>query len=509
MYIQLYIQHTLPPRNLSPRPSKTGALQFGAEPEAEGDSKTDKPYQKNPYAPNPNAETDKAVYTFKAPEPNTLMQRVLLSINRRIMLPWVRKIKLELPPKELAKLRAIPKEAGNIFVGPHPDNEDGGLMFDLYRQAGKVPAGFFIGSEVLVRQSHFVQKLMDAAGGIPVARGKSNPEATAYLTDKIAKGGWGGIFPEGTVYISRQVMPMEYGAIKIGMEAALKAEEEYEKRLEIVRLEAELKAKKAALDIQTENGSAAENAPPTLRPIFVTPFAHVYYHTNMSKMIQNMDKALADIEKKPEIFGKKQPGTIKDRMKNVALQILSERARRYGINRHEFEDADIFISAHKLEKRLLEDLEMKYKGSVQTGFSRRRAIKIKMIVLTELNQKPITDDRKKELKLDLQKTQDVAALTSFDREYMNQYDDVEMWGEFLRRLRDMVGLNFNPFGRRRAVMHMLPSIDMHQEAANYKKLETDDDKQHYLFDLTEKVRQQIQAEVNKITRSRPAPKIDF
>jgi hypothetical protein len=196
-------------------------------------------------------------------------------------------------------------------------------------------------------------------------------------------------------------------------------------------------------------------------------------------------------------------------MKNVALQILSERARRYGINRHEFEDADIFISAHKLEKRLLEDLEMKYKGSVQTGFSRRRAIKIKMIVLTELNQKPITDDRKKELKLDLQKTQDVAALTSFDREYMNQYDDVEMWGEFLRRLRDMVGLNFNPFGRRRAVMHMLPSIDMHQEAANYKKLETDDDKQHYLFDLTEKVRQQIQAEVNKITRSRPAPKIDF
>jgi 1-acyl-sn-glycerol-3-phosphate acyltransferase len=504
--------NSLHPLNASYRLKKS--LKFGAKPDlvktdAEGEKKTDKPYQKNPYAPNPDAETDKAVYTFKAPEPNSFMQRVLLSLNRRIMLPFVRKIKLELPPAELVKLRSIPKEAGNIFVGPHPDNEDGGLMFDLYRLAGKVPAGFFIGSEVLVRQSRFAQKLMNAIGAIPVARGKSNPEATEYLTDKIANGGWGGIFPEGTVYISRQVMPMEYGALKIGMEAALKAEDEYEKRLEIVRLEAELKAKKAALDIQTENLAAAESAPPTLRPIFVTPFAHVYYHTNVSKMIQNMDKGLADIEIKPEIFGKKQTGTIKDRMKNVALQILSERASRYQISRSEFEDADIFVSAHKLEKRLLEDLEMKYKGIVQTGFSRRRAIKIKMLVLSELNQIPITEDRKKELKLDLQKTQDVATLTSFDREYMNQYDDVEMWGEFLRRLRDMVGLDFNPFGRRRAVMHMLPSIDMHKEAANYKKLESDDAKQHYLFDLTEKVRQQIQAEVNKITQSRPAPKIDF
>lgn len=442
----------------------------------------DKPYQKNPYAPNPNAELDKAIYTFKAPEPKTWMQRLLLSLNRRIMLPWVRKTQLELPPAELQKLRAIPKNAGNILVGPHPDNEDGGLMFDLYRRAGVVPAGFFIGSEVLVRQSRFVQKLMAAIGAIPVARGKSNPEATQYLTDKIAEGGWGGIFPEGTVYLSRQVMPMEYGAFKISLEAALKVREE---------------------------ALAKGVSPKSIRPILVTPFAHVYYHTNLKKMLKTMDAKLAEIEEKPEFFGKKQTGKLTERIKQVADKLLEERAKRYNIPLTEFADPDIFESAHKLENLLLETLEKKYKGAVQTGFSRRRAIKLKMMIVQELNTKPLSDDRKKELKTDLQKTLDIATLTSFNREYMNQYNDIEMWGEFLRRLRDMVGLDFQPFGHRKAVMHILPSVDMHEAAENYLKIEGEEKRQQFLFDLTESARQRIQQEVTHICKTRPAKTLDI
>jgi len=73
------------------------------------------------------------------------------------------------------------------------------------------------------------------------------------MIEHLAKGWWGGIFPEGEVYFSREVMPMEYGAVRIAVEAALRIQSE------AVRT-----------NHRTENS----------RQMYVTPFAHVYFFSN-------------------------------------------------------------------------------------------------------------------------------------------------------------------------------------------------------------------------------------
>src|SRR5439155_27320898 len=150
-------------------------------------------------------------------------------------------------------------------------------------------------------------------GAIPVRRGKPNPEAIEYLTQRIARGGWGGIFPEGAIYISRRVMPMEYGAVRIAVEAALKVQ-----------------------------SAARLGGQPSPRPIFMTPYAHVYFHTDREEMLRRMSEALREIEARPEIFGQGREGDLAGRLRNVARRILDSKARRYRIATDGWEALDLF-----------------------------------------------------------------------------------------------------------------------------------------------------------------------
>ncbi len=429
-------------------------------------------YEPDPYDPDPEKAAADLILTFKAPKPKPWLQRFLLAVNRTVFLPAFKHVEVVLPPSEVDRLRAIPGHAGNMLVAPHPDSLDGPIMFHLYHVAGKVPAGFFVASDALQKSTGLYRALLSLLGAVPVRRGKPNPEAIEYLTRRIAEGGWGGIFPEGAIYISRRVMPMEYGAVRIAIEAALKVQ-----------------------------AAARSSGPQALRPIFITPYAHVYFHTDRQEMLRNMSQALHEIEALPDVFGQGRQGDLGGRLRDVAQRILESKARRYQIATDGWEALDLFERGERLQGRLLEQLEQKYRGGIGTGYARRRAMKVRMKIYERLAES--SPAPKAELREDMQKTLDVVALISFDRAYVSTYGDMEMWGEFLRRFRDSVGMAEGPFGRRRAVVRVLKSKEVHEPAKAYEALPDEESRRAFLFRLTEDLRNEIQAAVDEICRENP------
>jgi hypothetical protein len=267
-------------------------------------------------------------------------------------------------------------------------------------------------------------------------------------------------------------MPMEYGAVRIAVEAALKVQ-----------------------------SAGRVSGQPSPRPIFITPYAHVYFHTDREEMLRRLSHALAVIEARPEIFGQAQEGDLASRLRNVAQRILDAKARRYHIPLNGGEALDLFDQGERLQTRLLEQLEEKYRGGIKTGYPRRRAIKIRMKIYERLAESSPSEQAP--LREDLQKTLDIIALIAFDRAYITRYHDLEMWGEFLRRFQDSVGMAEGPFGRRRAVVRVLKHVDMHEAAGEYAALSEEEARQAFLFRLTEELRSQIQEGVDQICREHP------
>ena len=427
-------------------------------------------YEVDPYDPNPEKTAADLILTFKPPTPKPWLQRLALTVNRTLVLPALKHVDVVLPRSEADKLRAIPRDAGNLLVAPHPDWLDGQVMLHLYSVVGKVPAGFFMASDALQKRSRPYRTLLSWLGAVPIRRGKPNPEAIEYLTERIAEGGWGGIFPEGAIYISRRVMPMEYGAVRIAIEAALRA----------------------------QTAAASQSA---IRPVFITPYAHVYFHTDRDEMLRRMHTALQEVEARPDIFGQAGEGDLAARLRAVAQRILESKARRYHIAVDGWEALDLFERGERLQGQLLEQLEEKYSGGITTGYPRRRAMKVRMAIYERLGESSPT--RMAELTEDIQKTLDIVVLISFDRAYLSRYNDLEMWGEFLRRFRDSVGMREEPFGHRRAVVKVLKSWDVQEAAREYAALPKEEPRRGFLFRLTEELREQIQRGVDDICRENP------
>ncbi|MCP4304328.1 MAG: 1-acyl-sn-glycerol-3-phosphate acyltransferase, partial [bacterium] len=208
-------------------------------------------------------------------------------------------------------MKAIPPGAGNILVGPHPGPLDPQLMFYLLGATHRGPAVFLMAAEVYFGGTALRRLALNRLGVIPVARGRKNPEAVRIMSELIASGWWGGIFPEGEVYFSRQVMPMEDGAIRIAVEAALEIQQE------------------------TEEGGQGGSQ---LRPVFLTPFAHVYFFKHPKHALSRADKALRELESHPMIAIKSPRGDLPTRLRRAADRLLGNKADAYGIPREEWHD---------------------------------------------------------------------------------------------------------------------------------------------------------------------------
>ena len=174
------------------------------------------------------------IFRFEAPRYSYLVQRVAYLAN------WFFQLRLggsrhgivipSLPESELEILKTVREGAGNLLVGPHPGPVDPQLIFHLLARAHHGPAVFLMAAESYYDGGQLHRALLNRLGVIPVARGRKNPDAIRCMMEYLAKGWWGGIFPEGEVYFCRDVMPMEYGAVRIAVEAAMRIQSKAQQR---------------------------------------------------------------------------------------------------------------------------------------------------------------------------------------------------------------------------------------------------------------------------------------
>ncbi len=348
-------------------------------------------------------------------------------------------------------------------------------MFQLFAKAHSGPAVFLMAAESYFDGTVLRRFALSRLGVIPVARGRKNPEAVSCMSDLIATGWWGGIFPEGEVYFSREVMPMEYGAVRIAVEAAL----------EVQRRASE----------EGQHGGKVQ-------PIFLTPFSHVYFFENRAKTMRRAELALAELESHPMASIERPSGDLPTRFRRMADRVLENKATEYGIPRSEWYHEDRFERTERLQDAVLKRLEMQYIGHKEKGYARRRAMRVRMACFERLADNQLSPESRKQIDNDVLKTRELILMTPFSLAYREKYDDLEMWVEYIRRFRVALGMDSFRFGPQVVIFAIYEPIDVHPIATEYSQIGSEESRQRYLYKQTQAVREIVQAGVDEISRSR-------
>ncbi len=409
---------------------------------------------------------------FLAPKPSAVLQRLAFLVNRLVFLRPSR-LRIAIAAADAARMRALPRDAGNVLVGAHPGPSDPYLMFHLYHVLDRLPAGFLMAAEPFYRRPWIVRALLRRLGAMPVARGRRNPEAVAYMSAQIASGRWCGMFPEGEIYYSRDLMPMEHGAVRIAIDAALEAQRR------------------------------ARGSPP---PVLITPFAHVYFYRDPDATLRLLASALGALEARPEVHGAPQDGDVVPRLREVASRIIEHRAERYAVPAAVWRGGDRFERAHRLADYVLEELEHRHLGEVRDDHVRRRALRARM-KLFELLETETRADARERLLLDVQKTRDIVMTVPFSPDYVARHGDLEMAAEYLQRYCWVLGLPAPWLGSQEAEVRFLDPTDAHLIAGKYEARDSEAEGREHLSRCTEDLRARIQDAVDRIVRERPTRRL--
>jgi 1-acyl-sn-glycerol-3-phosphate acyltransferase len=424
------------------------------------------------------------IFHFEEPQYSHLVQRVAYLAN------WLFHLRFGgshhgtvipvLPKSSFVPLDSIREGAGNILVGPHPGPIDPQLIFHLLARVHDGPAVFLMAAESYYEGGQLRRWLFNRLGVIPVARGRKNPLAIRCMAEYLAKGWWGGIFPEGEVYFSRDVMPMEYGAMRIAVEAALWNHSDTHER---------------------------EHRRNDYRPMYITPFAHVYFFTDPMRSKRRAEEALREIEAHPMISINEPHGEMPARLRSAADRLLKNKADEYGIPRDDWHSGDRFERVQRLQDAVLCRLEQHYIGHREIGYARRRAMKVRMACFGRLTNDQLSIEERSNIEKDVQKTRELILMTPFTRAYRQKYDDLEMWIEYLRRFRSALNLSPFDFGPQEVIFRVLQPIDMHPIAVEYRSLAVEKHRKKLLYEMTESLREIIQAGVDDICGSRRTMRI--
>ncbi len=433
------------------------------------------PHDQYDPVPAKNARRFRKILSFEPPQHSPLVRRIACLANGlylRVGGPHRGAIKLRLPASEIAKLRAIPEGSGNILVGPHPGPFDSHLMFQVFAKAHAGPAVFLMAAEAYFSGTAPRRFTLNRLGVIPVARGRKNPEAVLCMSQLIASGWWGGIFPEGEVYFSREVMPMEYGAMRIAVEAALEVQ-------------------RRAAEAEVNGGE--------LRPIFLTPFSHVYFFEDRPETLHRAELALRELESHPMASIEHPSGDLPTRFRRMADQVLENKARQYGIPGDEWHHEDRFERTRRLQDAVLRRLEMQYIGHKEKGYARRRAMRVRMACFERLADNQLSPESRKQIDTDVLKTRELILMTPFSLAYREKYGDLEMWVEYIRRFRGALDMAPFKFGPQVVTLAFHDPIDVHPIATEYARLKSEESRRRYLYKETQSVREIIQAGVDRIS----------
>ena len=136
------------------------------------------------------------------------MESLLYKIGRPIV-----KLYFKLYKPRFYGIENIPKSGGVVLAGNHTSKFDPLLVASSTKRCIH-----FLGKKELCRG--FGKVFFKMAGMIPVDRSKHNPEALKEAISALRSGYVVGIFPEGTVNKTKDIiLPFKYGAVKMARDS--------------------------------------------------------------------------------------------------------------------------------------------------------------------------------------------------------------------------------------------------------------------------------------------------
>jgi hypothetical protein len=262
----------------------------------------------------------------------------------------------------------------------------------------------------------------------------------------------------------------------------------------------------AALEIQhvgEQRGQIANE----IRPIFLTPFAHVYFFKDPEDTLRRAGDALRELESHSMIAIDSAQGDLPKRLRRAADQLLENKAKEYGIPREEWCDDDRFVRTRKLREAVLTRLEKDYLGRNETGYARRRASRVRMACYERLADSGLSEEARRRIEKDLRKTRELILMTPFRRDYSEKHNDLEMWVEYLCRFRQALDMPAFNFGPQVVEFCVQTPIDVHPMANEYRSLESETDRLEFLHRKTEDIRKLVQSAIDAISSGRRTMRI--
>ena len=132
-------------------------------------------------------------------------------LNRLVALPWL-KIVVEISPEDLARLRALPRDAGTLVACNHPSWTDPFVMFEISRRWGRCCI-WMAARELFSRLGGYMGKFIRRTGAFSVWRGGPNQDAAAFVRRTLSARDFPVVvFPEGhTFYLNDVLLPLKPG----------------------------------------------------------------------------------------------------------------------------------------------------------------------------------------------------------------------------------------------------------------------------------------------------------
>lgn len=161
--------------------------------------------------PSPATHASQGGPAFIPAKPRRRFIRLLEWLNRLVALP-VLGIDVALEPRDLQRLRSVPRDVGVLVASNHPSYSDPLIVFEVSRQWGRY-CTWMAARELFSRVGGWMGSFLRRTGAFSVWRGGQNHDAAAFVRHTLANHRFPVvIFPEGhTFYLNDVLLPLKPG----------------------------------------------------------------------------------------------------------------------------------------------------------------------------------------------------------------------------------------------------------------------------------------------------------
>ena len=401
--------------------------------------------------PEPESESEKAGRPFKNAKPSA---PVIAAASELVRLELALKNKLHVDDAELEHLRGLPPDAGVILISNHADEMDPRICLELSRLSGKRFISM-CNREAFDELSGMAGWVLQHLGHFSVERGAHDSHAKQYAIDIVKNGEQIlVIFPEGEIfYLNEKIQPFHSGVVEISMQALLQQREK----------NPDWKA-------------------------FIVPMALKYHHHGP------IEDALEHRIEKMEIhlnFKPSKEESFTTRLRRIQKTLLAMEETAHNI-RQELQH-DLFEEITRTEEAILSEIEATHQEiKVHPSQLIDKAWQLGAAIREELAS---DDSNQEELKKELADLKEVAQLTSWHPDYIEEKASFDRLAELVLKLERELFKVKRPKQLTRRDVHVTIStpIDISSFVQDYET-----DAHAFRHSFTEDLQKKVQAMVDRL-----------